>query len=99
MLKPLYDNFKRSVFPGASSRHQLFAAWIRSPLKVGALLPSSRALARAMAAEIDLSTPGTIIELGAGTGAVTHALLHAGIPADRLVIIERDRKLHAIMSR
>jgi phosphatidylethanolamine/phosphatidyl-N-methylethanolamine N-methyltransferase len=101
MLTPLYHSIKRSVFPGAAHRqrpHHFLAAWIRSPLKVGALLPSSRTLARAMAAEIDLGKSGIIIELGAGTGAVTHALLQAGITSERLLVIERDRKLHAVMS-
>ncbi len=71
---------------------------MRSPLKIGAFLPSSRSLARAMAAEVDIEKPGAIIELGAGTGAVTHALLQAGIAPERLVVIERDERLHALMS-
>src|SRR3954469_4725431 len=73
--------------------HHFLAAWIRSPLKMGALLPSSRALARAMAAEVDIDKPGMIVELGAGTGVMTHALLQAGVPGSRLVVLERDRKL------
>jgi len=81
-----------------SKPHHFIAAWIRSPFKIGACLPSSRALARAMAAEVDIEKPGVIIELGAGTGAVTQALLHAGIAPERLVVIERDKRLHALMS-
>jgi phosphatidylethanolamine/phosphatidyl-N-methylethanolamine N-methyltransferase len=84
---------KRSARP-----HHFIAAWIRSPLKMGAFLPSSRSLARAMAAEVNLDIPGAIVELGAGTGAVTQALLQAGIEPLRLVVIERDEKLHALMS-
>ncbi len=79
-------------------RHHFLAAWVRSPLKIGALLPRSRGLANAMAAEVDVKKPGVIIELGGGTGAVTHALLASGIPPERLVVIERDRKLHVILS-
>lgn len=81
----------------ARKRHFL-AAWIRSPLKIGALVPSSRKLAHAMAAEVDTGKPGSIIELGGGTGAVTQGLLSAGIPPERLIIIERDRKLHAVLT-
>lgn len=77
--------------------HHFIAAWIRSPLKVGSLLPSSRGLARAMAAQVDVERPGAVVELGAGTGAVTHALVQAGISAQKLVIIEREQKLHALM--
>ena len=79
--------------------HHFIAAWIRSPLKIGACLPSSRSLARAMAAEVDIRTPGAVVELGAGTGAVTQALLQAGIAPDKLIIIERDERLHALMSK
>lgn len=78
-------------------RHHFLAAWIRSPLKIGALLPSSRGLARAMAAQVDVSKPGAVIELGAGTGVVTHALVQRGIEPQRLVILEREQRLHAVM--
>lgn len=73
------------------------AAWVRSPLKIGALTPSSKSLARAMARQVDLSQEGLIIELGAGTGAVTHALVEAQIPAERLLIIERDPRLFSVL--
>lgn len=79
-------------------RHFIVAA-MRAPFKIGGFLPSSRSLARAMASGVDLHRPGAIIELGAGTGVVTHALLQAGVPVDRLVVIERDEKLHALISK
>jgi phosphatidylethanolamine/phosphatidyl-N-methylethanolamine N-methyltransferase len=43
-----------------------------------------------MAAQIELDRPGVVIELGAGTGVVTRALLARGLPASRLVVVERD---------
>lgn len=79
-------------------RYNFIAAWMRSPKGIGAILPSSRSLARAMVAQIDGNVPGVIIELGAGTGVMTDALLHAGFPPERLLIIERDPHLHAILS-
>lgn len=79
-------------------RYNFLAAWVRSPKDMGAILPSSRRLARAMVAQVDKSVPGVIIELGAGTGVMTNALLQAGLPKDRLLIIERDPHLHAILS-
>lgn len=36
---------------------------------------------------------GLIIELGAGTGPVTEALLRNGIPPDRLIVVEKQEKL------
>ena len=49
---------------------------------------SGRALARALAAEVDPSVPGPVIELGPGTGPVTEALVERGIEPKRLVLVE-----------
>ncbi|AFK53767.1 MULTISPECIES: class I SAM-dependent methyltransferase [Tistrella] len=62
--------------------------FLRAPLRTGAQQPSSRALAAAMAAEIDPAADGPVVELGPGTGVVTRALLDRGIPEDRLILIE-----------
>ncbi len=64
--------------------------WLENPLKTGAVTPSSRALARTMASYIDPDTPGPIVELGPGTGAVTEALLAQGVDLARLVLVEYD---------
>ena len=65
-------------------------SWIEKPLTTGAVTPSGRALARTMAAYIDASRPGPIVELGPGTGPVTEALLGQGIDSSRLVLVEFD---------
>jgi phosphatidylethanolamine/phosphatidyl-N-methylethanolamine N-methyltransferase len=64
--------------------------WLEKPLAVGAVTPSSRALARTMAAYVDPSVPGAIIELGPGTGPITEALIAQGIDPLRLVLVEFD---------
>src|SRR5438128_4808789 len=63
-------------------------SWFGKPLTTGAVTPSGRALARTMAAYIDGSRPGQIIELGPGTGPVTEALLGQGVDPSRLVLVE-----------
>ena len=69
----------------------LFARELLSrPAVVGAIWPSSRQLARRMAARVPTTGEGLIIELGAGTGVVTQALLDRGIAVERLVVIERS---------
>ena len=55
---------------------------------IGAALPSSRALARRIAAQLPSRPEGYVVELGAGTGAITEALLAHGLPAERLVPVE-----------
>jgi phosphatidylethanolamine/phosphatidyl-N-methylethanolamine N-methyltransferase len=66
-----------------------FLAWLANPLRVGALAPSSPALADAITSEI---TPESapVIELGPGSGVFTHSLIARGIAADRLALIEQD---------
>ena len=75
----------------------LFAKWLRDPLRIGAVLPSGAALARAMAKAADPARPGLVVELGGGTGAVTRALLKSGISPSNLVIIERDEGLYRLL--
>jgi phosphatidylethanolamine/phosphatidyl-N-methylethanolamine N-methyltransferase len=64
--------------------------WIEKPLSLGAVTPSSRALARTMASYIDPGRSGPIVELGPGTGPVTEALLAQGVAPSRLVLVEFD---------
>lgn len=63
---------------------------VQSPRGVGAIAPSSPALARAIAAQIDPLREGPVLELGPGTGVVTEAILARGILPERLVAIEYD---------
>jgi phosphatidylethanolamine/phosphatidyl-N-methylethanolamine N-methyltransferase len=60
------------------------------PKNVGAVAPSSPALARAIAAQVDTARPGPVLELGPGTGVVTEALVERGVAEERLIAIEYD---------
>jgi phosphatidylethanolamine/phosphatidyl-N-methylethanolamine N-methyltransferase len=63
-------------------------SWIEKPLTTGAVMPSSKALARTMAGYVDPGSTGPVIELGPGTGAVTQALVEHGVDPARLVLVE-----------
>jgi phosphatidylethanolamine/phosphatidyl-N-methylethanolamine N-methyltransferase len=63
-------------------------SWIEQPISMGAVTPSSRVLARAMARYVDPAIPGPVVELGSGTGAVTQALVDKGVDPGRLVLVE-----------
>src|SRR5271163_375080 len=67
-----------------------FSSWLRAPLKVASIVPSSRQLGAAIARQIDPARPGWVVELGGGTGPVTAQLLARGIPPKRLFVLERD---------
>jgi phosphatidylethanolamine/phosphatidyl-N-methylethanolamine N-methyltransferase len=69
---------------------------ILNPRAMGALAPSSPKLSQLMASLVD-PTNSSVLEIGAGTGAVTRALLARNVRPDRLIIIERDPSLAAFL--
>ena len=68
------------------------ARWLRDPAHIGAIWPSGRGLAKAMAAQV-VGTKDAVVELGGGTGTVTEALLAARVEPRRLIVFERDARL------
>jgi len=62
---------------------------LKKPHQVVALAPSSRALSAEMAATLD-PAGGPVIELGAGTGRITQAILNRGIAAESIHAIEMN---------
>jgi phosphatidylethanolamine/phosphatidyl-N-methylethanolamine N-methyltransferase len=67
---------------------QFIRTWIEKPLSTGAVMPSSKALARTMARYVDPAASGPVIELGPGTGPVTEALVQHGVDPSRLILVE-----------
>ena len=73
--------------------------WFENPLGTGAVSPSGRYLARAMARYVDPDSTGPVIELGPGTGPVTEALISRGVAPERLVLVEFDAQFCKLLSR
>jgi phosphatidylethanolamine/phosphatidyl-N-methylethanolamine N-methyltransferase len=73
--------------------------WLRKPLQIAAICPSSDHLADAFARLVDLRRAGAVLELGAGTGSLTRGLLRGGCPPERLVVLEREPLLAALLRR
>jgi phosphatidylethanolamine/phosphatidyl-N-methylethanolamine N-methyltransferase len=71
--------------------------WFANPQRTGAVVPSSRKLAAAMAHWLPSDPESYVLELGPGTGAVTQALLANGLREERLVAIERNPKLALLL--
>ena len=66
----------------------------------GAILPSSRYLARALAAPLLRPRPAfRILEVGPGTGAVTRTLVQLLRPGDRLDAVEINPEFVALLNR
>ena len=73
-------------------------SWIEKPLRMGAVMPSSKVLARAVARYVDIHSDGPVIELGPGTGAITDALIAHGVAEKRLLLVEFDPGFCALLS-
>ncbi|MEH2559494.1 phosphatidylethanolamine/phosphatidyl-N-methylethanolamine N-methyltransferase [Bradyrhizobium algeriense] len=72
-------------------------SWIEKPLHMGAVMPSSKLLARTMAQYVDVESKGPVIELGPGTGAITNALIEHGVDQKRLVLVEYNPGFCALL--
>ncbi len=73
--------------------------FVRHPLKIGSIIPSSRYIERRILAAGKIATAKTVVELGPGTGGTTRALLSA-MPADaKLLSIEINPHFYKVISR
>ena len=72
-------------------------SWIEKPLHMGAVMPSSKLLARTMAQYVDVESTGPVVELGPGTGAITNALIEHGVDQKRLVLVEYNPGFCALL--
>ena len=62
--------------------------WLANPLQMGSVVPSSPALCRRVVQQVRRSGDEWVIELGAGTGVVSRALLEDGLPPERVTVVE-----------
>lgn len=74
-----------------------FKRLVKNPRSLGAIVPSSEALGKFIAEQIDVAGSSPLVEIGAGTGSLTQALLRAGVPPSRLYVVELDRALSAYL--
>ena len=66
----------------------IFSKFLKSPRTVGAVSPSSRALAQRMVSELPRDRPVNVVELGPGTGAFTGAIVDSLVPGARFLAID-----------
>jgi phosphatidylethanolamine/phosphatidyl-N-methylethanolamine N-methyltransferase len=78
---------------------RFFRTYLQKPVLTGAISPSGKALARAMARPVDADGSWPVLELGPGTGPVTAALIERGIAAERIVALEYNPDFCALLVR
>jgi phosphatidylethanolamine/phosphatidyl-N-methylethanolamine N-methyltransferase len=74
-------------------------SWAEKPLTTGAVSPSGPDLSRRMASFIETERNGPVLELGPGTGVVTHAILERGIKPERVVALEYNDDFCRLLRR
>lgn len=73
--------------PGAAPL-LFFRRWLANRLQMGSVTPSSPALCNLITRRIQRPPDEIVLELGAGTGVISRAIVASGVPTDRLVVIE-----------
>ncbi len=89
----------RPISGRLNPRLRFLGEFIREPLTVGSLWPSSAALARLLVESSDFSPGDTVVELGPGTGAFTGLILDRLRERGRLLAVEINRSNAAVLRR
>jgi phosphatidylethanolamine/phosphatidyl-N-methylethanolamine N-methyltransferase len=71
-----------------SNPWMFFRRWIANPLQMGSIVPSSPSLCSRVARQVRRTQDEFVVELGAGTGVISRALLDAGLPPEKLYVVE-----------
>lgn len=87
-----------SVSP-AAARRTFLRAFLRRPLTMGAVTPSSERLGAVLASVVPVSGTPTVVELGPGTGAVSAVIARRLPPGSRHLAVELDPAMVAHLRR
>ena len=85
--------------PQPDDRLAFFQGFLRKPMQVGSIIPSSRFLERRIARAAGIERARLVVELGPGTGGTTRALLRQMRPDAQLLAIEIDPDFVAVLRR
>ncbi|ACR29339.1 class I SAM-dependent methyltransferase [Burkholderia glumae] len=72
-------------------------SWFENPLSVAAIAPSGEPLGRLMTRDIS-RRDGPVLELGAGTGVFTKALLRRGLAQRDLILVDSSERFAALLA-
>ncbi len=84
---------------GILDRVVFLQEFLKHPRQVASVIPSSRFLERHIVELADIRSARTIVELGTGTGGTTRAILGAMSPDAKLLSIEINPQLCALVRR
>jgi phospholipid N-methyltransferase len=82
-----------------NGRSVFIQEFLKHPLQIGSVIPSSRFLERRIVAAAGVASANVVVELGPGTGGTTRAILRAMPRHARLLSVEINPIFHALVSR
>lgn len=85
------------LFQAPGAAFAFATAIARNPRGVGAVAPASRWLARAIGRALDGCACDTLVEVGAGTGAITRVIDARRQAFSRVLAVERDALLVSVL--
>lgn len=80
-----------------NGRPAFFQEFLKHPLQIGSIIPSSRFLERRIVAAAGVASANVVVDLGPGTGGTTRAILRAMPQHPRLLSIEINPLFHALV--
>lgn len=89
----------RQLGIGLLDRIVFLREFLKHPRQVASIVPSSRFLERHIVELADIRSARTVVELGTGTGGTTRAILEAMAPDAKLLSIEINPQLCALLGR
>jgi phospholipid N-methyltransferase len=89
--KPVHSRVKSHV--------AFFTEFLKHPLQIGSVIPSSRFLERRVLEAAGVSSATTVVELGSGTGGTTQSILQAMQPSAKLLSIEINPNFHNMVCK
>ncbi len=87
----LQAGFRSRLASKLGGKLDFYKGWLSNPKGVGAIAPSSPAMARKMAEETRVGNDKKVLEVGPGTGVFTGAILARGVHPDNLFAIEYNK--------
>lgn len=76
-----------------------FGKFLAKGRTISSAVPSSPAMAHSLLRHIDFGRPGTLVELGAGTGPLTEFIVDRLRPHHRFVAVENDPEFCEVLRR
>ncbi|SFF46931.1 Phospholipid N-methyltransferase [Paenibacillus algorifonticola] len=80
-----------------SEKYLFLSKFLRFPKQIGSVTPSSKTLAKKMVSSIPWGTVRHVVELGAGTGAITHFIQEEVHSSGKVFVFEKDPTLRQLL--